>query len=98
MIRIELPYHLCTLAGTGVEITVEVDGLVTQRTVLNAVENEFPMLRGLIRDPITGIRRPYLRIFACQTDLSHDAPDEPLPELVARGLEPLIVLGAVAGG
>ena len=98
MIRVELPYHLRVLAKTGIEVHLEVDGPVSQRTVLDALEAEFPMLRGMIRDPQTAIRRPYLRIFACSTDLSHQTPDTPLPEAVASGKEPLIVLGAVAGG
>jgi hypothetical protein len=98
MIRVELPYHLRVLAKTGVEVQLDVHGAISQRTVLDALEAEFPMLRGMIRDPQTAIRRPYLRIFACAKDLSHQAPDEPLPEAVATGAEPLIVLGAVAGG
>ena len=98
MIRVELPYHLRVLAKTGIEVQLKVDGPVSQRTVLDALEAEFPMLRGMVRDPQTAIRRPYLRIFACAQDLSHEAPDIPLPEAVASGQEPLIVLGAVAGG
>jgi molybdopterin synthase sulfur carrier subunit len=98
MIRIELPYHLRTMAKTGIEVSLHVNGSVTQRTVLDALEAEYPMLRGTIRDPESGTRRPYLRIFACATDLSHESPDSMLPELVATGDEPLIVMGAVAGG
>lgn len=98
MIRVELPFHLRTLAGTGIEVTVNVSGAITQRSVLDALEKEYPMLRGLIRDPDSGVRRPYLRIFACESDLSHQSPDAILPDLVASGIEPLIVLGSVAGG
>ena len=98
MIRVELPYHLRVLTKTGIEVQLDVNGTISQRTVLDALEAEYPMLRGTIRDPDTAIRRPYLRIFACATDLSHNAPDDPLPEAVAVGTEPLIILGAVAGG
>ena len=98
MIRVELPYHLRVLAKTGIEVQLEVGEPVSQRTVLDALEAEFPILRGMIRDPQSAIRRPYLRIFACTKDLSHDSPDLLLPEPVATGAEPLIILGAVSGG
>jgi sulfur-carrier protein len=98
MIRVVLPHHLRTLAGVGKELAVEVDGPATQRTVLDAVEAAYPMLRGTIRDQATQRRRPLLRFFACEQDLSHEPPDAPLPEAVARGAEPLLVIGAMAGG
>lgn len=98
MIRVELPYHLRTLARIDGEVSLAVDGPVTQRSVLDALEARYPMLRGTIRDHATAIRRPFLRFFACGEDLSHDSPDDPLPQLVATGSEPLLVLGAIAGG
>lgn len=98
MIRVIIPHHLRTLAGTGAEVTVEVDGLVTQRTVLDALEVKYPMLRGTIRDHVTRQRRPFLRFFACMEDLSHESPDAPLPEAVATGAEPYRIVGAIAGG
>ncbi len=98
MIRVALPFHLRNLAGTGPEVKVEVEGPVTQRTVLDALEAQYPVLRGTIRDHVTQERRPYLRYFACMQDLSHDSPDAPLPDAVARGEEPFRVLGAIAGG
>jgi molybdopterin synthase sulfur carrier subunit len=97
-IRIELPAHLRTLAGVGHEVTLEVEGTLTLRTALDALEARYPMLRGTIRDQDTQQRRPFLRFFACQEDLSHEPPDAPLPEAVIAGKEPLIVLGAIAGG
>lgn len=97
-IRIELPAHLRTLAGVGHEVTLEVEGTLTLRTALDALEARYPMLRGTICDRATQQRRPYLRFFACQEDLSHESPDAPLPEAVRTGKEPLIVLGAIAGG
>ena len=98
-VRVELPAHLRTLARiAGHEVRVEVAGPPTVRTVLDALEAAYPMLRGTIRDHATQQRRAFLRFFACQQDLSHDSPDAPLPEAVASGAEPLIVLGAVAGG
>ena len=97
-IRLELPPHLRTLAGVGHEVTLEVEGAVTQRSALDALEARYPMLRGTIRDQVTQQRRPFLRFFACQEDLSHESPDAPLPDAVASGKEPLIVLGAIAGG
>jgi hypothetical protein len=99
MIRVELPSPLRRLAGVeGGEVTLEVAGPVTLRTVLDALEARYPMLRGTIRDRATGERRPMLRFFACQEDLSHDSPDGPLPEAVAAGAEPLLIVGAIAGG
>jgi len=97
-VRIELPAHLRTLAGVGHEVTLEVEGAVTQRSVVDALEARYPMLRGTIRDQVTQQRRPFLRFFACAEDLSHESPDAPLPEAVALGVEPLIILGAIAGG
>jgi sulfur-carrier protein len=98
MIRVLLPQHLRTLAHVGSEVTIEVDGPVTQSSVLNALEARFPMLRGAIRDHDTLQRRPFLRFFACEEDLSHESPDAPLPAAVASGTEPFIVIGAIAGG
>ena len=98
MIQIALPAHLRTLARVGGEVSIEVDGSVTLRTVLDALEARYPMLRGTIRDHVTLERRPFLRFFACQEDLSHDSPDAPLPEPVAAGKEPLMIIGAIAGG
>jgi hypothetical protein len=98
MIRVVLPYHLRVLASSGAEVTVEVEGRVTQRSVLEALEARYPMLRGTIRDHVTGQRRPMLRFFACSEDLSHEPPDTPLPDAVASGAEPFWVVGAVAGG
>lgn len=98
MIRVMLPHHLRTLAGTGAQVTLEVNGPVTQRTVLDALEARYPTLRGTIRDHTTHQRRPFLRFFACMEDLSHESPDAPLPDEVASGAEPFVVLGAIAGG
>jgi hypothetical protein len=98
MIRVVLPPHLRTLSHTGSEVTLEVAGPVTQRSVLDALEARYPMLRGTIRDQITQQRRPFLRFFACEQDLSHEPPDAVLPDAVTSGAEPLIVLGAIAGG
>ena len=98
MIRVVLPQHLRTLAKVGSEVSVEVNGPVTQRSVLDAVEAAYPMLRGTIRDHVTQQRRPFLRFFACEEDLSHESPDAPLPEAVASGKEPFLVIGAIAGG
>ena len=97
-IRVELPQHLRTLAHVGHEVEIHVEGPVTQRTVLDAVEERYPMLKGAIRDHATKQRRAFLRFFACQEDLTHDPPDTPLPEAVVSGKEPFIVLGAIAGG
>ncbi len=98
MIRVVLPAHLRTLAKVDGEVRVEVEGAVTQRSVLDALEAGFPMLRGTIRDQVTQQRRPFMRFFACQEDLSHELPDAPLPESVARGVEPFLIVGAIAGG
>jgi sulfur-carrier protein len=98
MIRVVLPAHLRKLAGTGAEVQLEVAGAVTRRAVLDALEARYPMLCGTIRDHVTGQRRPFLRFFACQEDLSHESPDAPLPEAVASGAEPLYIVGAIAGG
>ncbi len=98
MIRVVLPHHLRTLAKVGAEVRVDVEGPVTQRSVLDAIEARFPMLKGTIRDYDTGRRRPFLRFFACEEDLSHEPPDAPLPEAVARGTEPYLVIGSMAGG
>jgi molybdopterin synthase sulfur carrier subunit len=98
MIRVMLPQHLRTLAGVGSEVIVEVSGPVTQRSVLDALEASYPMLSGTIRDYVKLERRPFLRFFACGEDLSHELPDAPLPEVVASGAEPCIILGAIAGG
>jgi hypothetical protein len=99
MIRVVLPYHLRTLAQiSGAEATVDVVGPVTQRSVLEALEARYPMLRGTIRDHVTQIRRPMLRFFACEEDLSHESPDAPLPEKVASGAEPFWIVAAIAGG
>ena len=98
MIRVTLPFHLRRLAKVGEEVQVEIAGPVTVRSVLDALEARYPVLRGTIRDHGTLRRRPFLRFFACEQDLSLDSPDAPLPEAVASGAEPLMVVGAVAGG
>ena len=98
MIRVVLPAHLRTLARVDEEVRVAVAGRVTQRSVLDALEASYPVLRGTIRDHLTQQRRPYLRFFACEEDLSHEAPDAPLPDAVIRGVEPFLVVGAMAGG
>ena len=98
MIRVVLPAPLRTLANVEGELTFDVRGPVTQRTVLDAVEARYPMLRGTIRDHATSRRRSLVRFFACEQDLSHEEPDAPLPEAVARGSEPFLVVGAIAGG
>lgn len=98
MIRVILPQHLRTLAHAGSEVTLELEGPVTQRSVLDALEVRCPMLRGTIRDQVTQERRPFLRFFACEEDLSHEPPDAPLPDAVASGKEPLLIIGAIAGG
>ena len=98
MIRVILPPHLRTLAHVGSDVTLEVAAPVTQRSVLDALEARYPMLRGTIRDHVTQQRRPFLRFFACEEDLSHQPPDAPLPDAVASGKEPLVILGAIAGG
>ena len=98
MIRVELPSHLRTLAKVDGEVQLDLEGQVTLRSVLDALEARYPMLRGTIRDQVTGHRRAFLRFFACGEDLSHQSPDAPLPDAVATGAEPLVVLGAIAGG
>ncbi len=98
MIRVELPMHLRTLAGVKGEVTLDVPGAVTQRSVLDALEAKYPMLCGTIREHGTLKRRAFLRFFACQEDISHTSPDALLPEAIATGKEPLLVIGAVAGG
>jgi hypothetical protein len=98
MIRVELPAHLRTLARVGGEVSIEVDGPVTLRSVLDALEAAHPVLRGTIRDHGTLKRRAFLRFFACEQDLSHQPPDEALPPLVASGAEPFLIIGALAGG
>lgn len=98
MIRIELPGHLRTLAQISGEVTLDVRDPVTQRSVLDALEARYPMLRGTLRDHVTLQRRPFIRFFACQEDLSHESPDAPLPAQVASGKEPFLIVGAIAGG
>jgi len=98
MIRVVLPAHLRKLARVDGEVTLDVDGPVTQRSVLDALEARYPMLRGTIRDHTTRRRRPFVRFFACQEDLSQESPDAPLPDAVATGAEPFLVVGAMAGG
>ncbi|HET7264522.1 MAG TPA: MoaD/ThiS family protein [bacterium] len=98
MIKVVLPHHLRTLARTGREVALDVEGRVTQRSVLDALEERYPVLRGTIRDHTTQQRRPLVRFFACQQDLSHESPDTPLPEAVAAGDEPFMIVGAIAGG
>ncbi len=97
-VRVTLPYHLQTLARTGSEVTLDVEGAVTPRAIIDALEARYPMLRGTVRDHTTGQRRPYLRFFACKEDVSLDDPDTPLPDDVATGKEPFIILGSIAGG
>jgi sulfur-carrier protein len=98
MIQVVLPAHLRTLARVEGEVAVDVSGQATQRSVLDALEAQYPVLRGTIRDHVTLERRPFLRFFACQEDLSHESPDAPLPDPVARGTEPFMIIGAIAGG
>jgi hypothetical protein len=97
-IRVVLPAHLRTLAQVGGELSVDVDGPVTQRSVLDALEGRYPVLQGTIRDHVTRARRPLVRFFVCSEDVSHDPPDAPLPEAVAKGSEPFLIVGAMAGG
>ena len=97
-IRVELPQHLRTLAHVGHEVEVQVEGQVTQRSLLDALEERYPMLKGAIRDHATKQRRAFLRFFACQEDLTHESADAPLPEAVASGKEPFLIIGAIAGG
>ena len=98
MIRVVLPAHLRTLARVEGEVKLGVQGQVTQRSVLDALEAQYPMLCGTLRDHVTQQRRPFVRFFACEEDLSHEPPDAPLPEAVAKGDEPFLVVGAIAGG
>jgi molybdopterin synthase sulfur carrier subunit len=98
MIRVTIPHHLRNLAGTGAEVTLEVDDPATVRAVLDKLEAQYPVLKGTIRDHVTKERRPFLRYFACMQDLSHESPDKPLPDEVASGKEPLRIIGAIAGG
>lgn len=98
VIRVVLPAHLRTLAKVGSEVELEVSGPVTQRSILDALEARYPMLQGTIRDHVTQERRAFVRFFACQEDLSHESPDAPLPDAVASGAEPFLVVGAIAGG
>jgi len=98
MIRVYLPAHLRTLARANGEVEIEVEGQVTQRSILDALEAKYPTLRGTIRDGVTQQRRPFVRFFACEEDLSHDSPDAPLPDAVAKGAEPFMIVGAIAGG
>jgi molybdopterin synthase sulfur carrier subunit len=98
MIRVELPAHLRTLARVGCEVQVDVKGQATLRSVIDALEVCYPVLRGTIRDHVTHQRRPFVRFFACEQDLSHELPDTPLPDAVATGAEPFLVVGAMAGG
>lgn len=98
MIRVVLPQHLRTLAKVDGEVKLEVEGAITQRSVLDALEARYPMLRGTIRDHVTLQRRAFLRFFACEEDLSHEPPDAALPEAVAMGKEPFLIIGAIAGG
>ena len=98
MIRVIIPTHLRNLAHVGSEVTLEVAAPVTQRSLLDALEARYPMLRGTIRDHVTQQRRPFLRFFACEEDLSHEPPDAPLPDAVTTGEEPFLIIGAIAGG
>jgi sulfur-carrier protein len=98
MIRVVLPAHLRTLARVSGDVELDVEGRVTQRAILDALEARYPMLSGTLRDHVTQQRRPFVRFFACEQDLSHESPDAPLPEAVATGAEPFLVVGAIAGG
>ncbi len=98
MIRVILPAHLRTLANAAGEVELEVNGPATVRSVLDALEARYPVLSGTLRDHVTGKRRPFVRFFACEEDLSHDPPDTPLPDAVVSGQEPFLVVGAIAGG
>jgi molybdopterin converting factor small subunit len=98
MIRVVLPAHLRKLAGVGREVRLEVPAPITQRAILDALEARYPMLEGTIRDHVTHRRRPFVRFFACEEDRSNDSPDDPLPEAIASGAEPFLVVGAMAGG
>ena len=98
MIRVVIPHHLRQLARTGKEVQLAVEGPLTQRSVLDALEAQYPMLRGTIRDHSTHERRAFIRFFACEQDLSHQPPDDPLPDAVVSGAEPFLIIGAMAGG
>ncbi len=98
MIRVVLPYHLRNLAKVGAEVELDVEGPLTQRSILDALEARYPMLRGTIRDHTTHKRRPFLRFFVCSEDWSHEPPDTPLPDAIASGTEPFFIVGAIAGG
>jgi sulfur-carrier protein len=98
MIRVILPAHLRTLARIDDELKIDVQAPITQRSILDAIEQQYPMLRGTIRDHVTKQRRPFLRFFACEEDLSHESPDAPLPAAIASGAEPFFIIGAIAGG
>jgi molybdopterin synthase sulfur carrier subunit len=98
VIQVALPFHLRTLAGVSGDVQLDVPGTVTQRAVLDALEARYPALQGTIRDHVTQKRRPFLRFFACSEDLSHESPDAALPEAVAKGAEPFLIIGAIAGG
>lgn len=98
MIRVVLPQHLRTLARVDGEVELDVTGPVTQRTIIDALEARFPMLRGTIRDHTTGTRRPKVRFYVCMEDITHDSPDQPLPEAIASGREPFLVIAAISGG
>jgi molybdopterin synthase sulfur carrier subunit len=98
MIRVILPAHLRTLARIDDELKIDVQAPITQRSILDTIEEQYPMLRGTIRDHVTKQRRPFLRFFACEEDLSHESPDAPLPEAIASGAEPFFIIGAIAGG
>ena len=98
MIQVVMPAHLRTLAGVSGDVTLEVNGEVTRRSILAALETQYPMLRGTILEHVSGERRPFLRFFACGEDITHQSPDDPLPQEIASGAEPLYILGAIAGG
>lgn len=98
MIRVKIPHHLSVLAQVGTEIELEVEGPITLSAVLDALETRYPVLRGTVRDHVTGQRRPFLRFFACGQDISHESPDNPLPDEITSGKEPFFIIGAIAGG
>ena len=98
MVRVELPYHLRNLAAVGIEVTLDIAGEVTACAILDELESRYPMLRGTIRDHVSGLRRPLIRFFACQRDVSHQAANAPLPVAIATGAEPFLVVGSIAGG
>jgi len=98
MILVVMPAHLRTLAGVSGDVTIEVEGEVTRRSILDALETQYPMLRGTILEHVSGERRPFLRFFACGEDVTHESPDAPLPQEIASGAEPFYIIGAIAGG